>query len=67
MVGQLYWRVNGMDHAMMAVLPAELMAARKQCPDLIGTPYIWTMIGDEVHWYPDSLEGMPVVQRREVT
>ena len=66
MVDGLCWRINGMDYAMMAVRPAELLAARKKKPNLLGIPIMWTMIDDEVYWFPDSLEGMPEVRKRMV-
>lgn len=57
----VYWRLGGMLYAMMEVRPNEMQRMMKKCPDLLGIPCMYALVGDDVEWFPNCKEGEPVL------
>lgn len=56
------WRLMKCEYAMMEVSPQEVLYAKKRFPDLLGIPYMYAISDDDVEWFPDSMDGGPVVR-----
>lgn len=63
-VMEVFWKMDdGIYFAMMQVRMIEIAEARKRRPGLLATPYMYALTYDgDVEWFPDSMEGMPVVK-----
>ena len=60
---QVCWRIDNINYMLMQVRPNELRMVRKKCRDLLGIPYMYCVLDDgDVEWFPDSMQGMPVVR-----
>lgn len=57
----VWWLLNGMHYQLMEVRPQEFDRIAHGLEDIIGTPKIYTLIDDDVKWWPQSFEGEPVV------
>lgn len=57
----VWWLIGEIHYAMMEVTPAEMKAALKKHPDVIGVPHMFAIIDDDVEWWPQCPDGKPVV------
>ncbi len=65
---QVCWRIDNIDFVLMRVRPDELRRFRKSAPGLLGRPYMYAMLENgDVEWFPDSMEGWPVIDGRMIT
>jgi hypothetical protein len=62
---ELYWKVRDISYAVMRVRMHELVRMRRKSPHVRGIPHVWAHDGEEVHWYPETLEGWPEVRMGE--
>lgn len=62
-VREVFWKTDSeVYYSMMRVRPIEIETARKQQPNLLGIPIMYSIAyNGEVDWFPDTMKGMPVV------
>lgn len=57
----VWWFLDGMNYQLMEVRPQEFDRITKGIADIIGVPKIYTLRDGDVEWWPQSMEGEPVV------
>ena len=65
---QVCWRIDNIDYVLMRVRPDELRTARKNIPNMVTRPCMYAMLENgDVEWWPDCMEGWPVIDGRMMT
>jgi hypothetical protein len=64
---RVYWQIGVHVYPLIEVKPKEIEMIRVMYPNREGIPMYYSISNeDEVDWWPDSRQGMPIVEHDSI-
>ena len=56
------WKIGLHEIVLMQVLPEQIEIARRNAPNQLGVPHVWSRLPDgDFDWWPDTKMGYPII------